>query len=224
MFSAVTKYTMPTYYDLCDVHAVLSAYDKTNLNDGIYMQQVTKRCKGKLGKNANSATEVGSVHVSMTFDKTKCSLMIFKNSIKISGGIPKCIQDMLHEHISYVGNDILYKYIKIITDTIVQHSAGVVVDCFDARLVNLNATYRGKAIDDFMAFCQTKLFKNKDLCCTCYLPLTFDRGAFTACQLYPFPTTNCSAKIQHTGSIQYMGFKDVDAIHVYSNLVNEVLY
>ena len=192
--------------------------------EGFRFNQVSARRKGTLQKKATSNDHVGSLHLLFTYKKhTKCSVLIFKNTLKVSGGVPEYVQEELHRDITCITNDKVLSFVQMVVNLLVVLSAGLIDVEESVRLVNINATHKGEPIPRFLEFCQTQVQHNKDICNNCFLPLTFEKGAIATCHVYPFSGSNMSAKIQPSGSIQYMGFKDIAMIHVYSQMLNKVI-
>lgn len=222
MYVAVAKHKLSRFTNLTLLAQQLSLHRGKTV-EGFRFAAISPRRKGKLQDEA-SLSDAGSLHISLTYKRhTKCSVLIFKKSMKISGGVPEYAQDELHEDIAHVNNDVLMTYVKSVANLLSVLSSGIFEIENGVRFVNINATQKGTTIPNFMEFCSTKVENNKDICNTCFLPLMFETGAISACHVYPFRGSNMSAKIHPSGSVQYMGFKEIDMIHVYSQMINDVI-
>ena len=224
MFVAISKHPVPRFITLWDIaeqltHSVLQSYGNLTLT------KVTPKHKGLLQLPCQSKEHIGSISLRLRYkDKVanrycNVSAAIFKSSIRISGGVPYSVQEETRE---YINDDALKEYAAMIVDAINFWTDNCMDVEDEVQLVNINAQTRKQPIPRFITFCQEKLWRN-DKFHRVDLPFMYEYGAIATCHVYPLSGRNCSAKLQHTGAIQYMGFKEVDMLHVFSTMIDSEL-
>ena len=224
MFVAITKHSVGRFISLYDIAEQLLAMRKVSYGDFTIIKVVPK-CKGRLHTVCNTKQQMGSISLTLRYkDRTSCTYrkanaLIFPNTIRIAGGFPKGIQDEIHECV----NDVpLKEYVGMITDGIRFWTAECLQPDDDVKVVNINAQVKKPQISRFTSFCAEKLYLNPKFH-RVQLPFVHEYGAICTCHVYPLENSNCSAKLQPSGAIQYLGFKDIDMLHVFSLMIDDEL-
>jgi len=220
MFVAMCTHTFKTV-KLGDVAEQLSVSKTKNIGP-FFIVSSTPKYKGRLNKKCTSYNNIGSISISLTHKKnskiTKCSLLLFENKIRISSGLPVTVRSDVHAKISM---EPIEKYTKLILNALEGFTGSLVKPHNNITVVNLQAQYsKQRFIKNYMNACETTFLKNT-LYNRVVLPFCFETGAVATCHLYPLPGRKCSAKLHQSGKIQYMGFAEMDMIHVFHTLVLE---
>jgi hypothetical protein len=186
--------------------------------------KVVPKEKGKIHAQCHDEN-IGSLSISFRYKDratntySKCNALVFKNSVRIASGIPKFLQDEVMETIDHKP---LEEFARIVLDGLKHWSCGYLKTDEVVRLVNINAQAKLPPIFKFYKVCET-LAKN-DRYPIVYQPFFHERGAIATCHVYPYKERQCSAKIQHTGCIQYLGFQEMDVIHVFHEMIKQDLF
>jgi hypothetical protein len=225
MFVAITEHTVPYFVTLCDIAQELT-YVCNQSYGPLTLTKVTPKLKGRLDYACNNKDHMGSISVSMRYKDKLCNryrklnALIFKNSIRVSSGFPKSVEDEVKECIN---EEPLKDYVRMVLDAIQHWSNACIKPEDNLRIININAQTKKNPIPRYTTFCAEKLFDNVNFD-RVQLPFFHEFGAITTCHVYPLKGRNCSAKLQHTGTIQYMGFQEIDMLHVFSTMIdNELL-
>jgi hypothetical protein len=218
LFVAVAKYDWPRWTELSDILEELTMNMTDSYNDFSITKIVTKE-KGRLNVKTNVKQHIGSLSVTVrhkdrhTNTYNNLNILIFKGSVRVASSVPLHVQEKLNNELN---NEPLEKYLLDILQALAYWSAGSVQATEDSRIVNINAQTKGSEIMRFLQFSEniSKTFSRTQI------PFVHEHGSVATCHVYPVEGINASAKIQHTGVIQYMGFKEVDMLYVFSLLID----
>jgi len=186
--------------------------------------KVVGKFKGKLGTKCGVNGNMGSISVHFKYDNengqighsyTNYNLLIFKKCVRISGGISDETQTEIHETIS---EEPIKEFCRCLMLALYYFTGKCITYSDDIEVVNINAVRRHEPIPHFFEFC-TKLQPSPNYD-RVYLPLFFETGNIATCSIYPMAGTNCGAKL-FKGSVQYMGFKEIDTLHVFSEMIKQ---
>jgi len=200
-------------------------YNKELYYGQFRIMKVVPKHKGNLQTVCEYGNNIGSISLTLRYKDRytstyrKVNVLMFKNSARISVGVPKRVDREIHECIN---DDPLKDYVRYILDGIKFWTADLVKPNNDVTIVNIVANVKQKPIPKFFTFCTDVLLKNKFFD-RIQLPFFHEYGAVATCHVYPIAGSNCSAKLQRTGAIQYMGFKDIDLLHVFSVMMDKVI-
>jgi hypothetical protein len=221
MFVAVCKSQgLPTFITMNDIAEELFTSPRKNL-DRFTLTKIVPKYKGRLDQICGLKDPIGSISLSVNYCNrgdtvTKFNLLIFKNCVRISGGVSQDLQDDIHDTIS---EEPIKEFCKLLMLALYYWTAES-VKCEEVKLVNVNAIYRREPIPRYFEFCQNKLWRNVRYD-RVILPLVFETGAIATCHVYPLANKNCSAKLTHTGVVQFMGFQEVDMLHVFAEMIKQ---
>lgn len=169
-------------------------------------------------------SNIGSIQFKFILNKdvesrfSNVSVLLFKTSMKISGGISEEINKEIQT--SSNSDDILKNYITILSNII---SECLFVETMKPNICLINANERTPyKFDNFIQFCETNFEGNKKYA-RVVMPLTKARGRVGAVKLYPYKSKKASAHFDQGGKIQYFGFNTVRSLLECSNSVNNEL-
>lgn len=190
--------------------------------DRFTLTKVVPKLKGKLHRQCGVKDNIGSISLRVKYrsddgNVANYSLLLFRTSVRIAGGVSSELQDEIHQEISA---EPIKEFCKLLMLALYYWSGQTVTYKGDIIIANANAIFRGPPIPRFLTFCAEKFGRNETYA-RVYEPLCFETGPIAACHVYPLQGQNCSAKIQHTGVIQYLGFKEIDMLHVFSEMLNK---
>lgn len=225
MFQGVAKFSCEEIRKINGIlqHSIAKKYVSTK---STYVKSFTfSECNlhppGKLNyvlKPEEYASEIGSVSVKMKVnDKTMISFLVFKNTLKISGGVCEELIESLKKTVFF--DKSFDKYVYELCDIFTQFIN--VIDVSDLNITCLNANMRMCKIDNFMTFCKEKLENNIDFY-RVIMPLTNTRGRFGAVKVYPLEGVRSSAQFDGSGRVQFFGFKSVECLYVFSQMINKL--
>jgi len=216
MFVAISKHPIPTFVTLYDIVQQIM-YMRKHAYGPLTITKIVPKHKGKLHSVCKNDS-VGSISVGMRYKGFNINALVFKNSIRITAGVPTHVDNEVHERIDAQP---LKDYVQMINDGIRFWSDNCIIPDSKVEIVNINAQTRKEPIPNFFAFAE-RIFDNVTFD-RVQLPFCHQLGAVATCHIYAMKDSNCSAKVQHTGAIQYMGFKEIDTLHVFSTLIDAEL-
>ena len=220
MFTSICKHELPKWVKMSTIAKALELSDKKY--GPLTITKIVPKTKGRLGIPCTDQ-EPGSIAISIRYkDKftstyRKSSVLLFRSSMRVCGGVPKNVQVETQKEISLAP---LTEYCKMITEAIHNWTA-MAVTPGNVKFVLINAITRTPPIDNFQEICRTVLWNDK--WARVDLPFMHESGAIATCHVYPLSDSKCSAKVSHSGAIQYLGFKEIDMLHVFSEMIKKDL-
>jgi len=222
MFVAVCKLEELMNIRLNDIaEELLTMPESMRKLDRFTLTKIVPKVKGQLHRKCGLKDNMGSVSLSVKYvykgQTSNYNLLLFKSSVRIAGGVHSELQEEIHEAVS---EKPIEEFCGLLMFALYHWSAQIIKINGEAKIVNMNAINRGAPIPQFATLCEQKLYQNPKYH-TVYVPHFFERGPIATCHVYPLQGQKCSAKIQYTGVVQYMGFKEIDMLHVFSEMLNK---
>lgn len=231
MFVGVCKTLENTrFVRLNDIAEILSysLNSPANTLDRFTLTDVVPKYKGKIGQKCGHEHDMGSISLTLKYRNrgdtvgkmfTNFSLFVFKTSVRIAGGVHP---ELLEEIQATISDEPIKEFCKLLMLALFYWSGKTVNSDGAVHLANINALYRHQPIPGYLEFCRRKLFEN-DKYDRVILPFFYTRGAVSTCHIYPMANKNCCAKLTSKGAVQFMGFQEVDMLHVFADMIKQDL-